>query len=239
MCGRFSLTASGEELAEAFGLDDVPDIVPRYNIAPSQPLLVVRREGGRPRAAALRWGLSRAAVPVRGFPGDGADGPDLLINARSETAATRQAFRDSFRNRRCLIPADGFYEWKRGRSGPDPFHVRRRDQRVFAFAGLWAPPPPGAGAEQGACVILTTEANVLVAPIHDRMPVILPPEAYGAWLETARGHELALERLLRPFPEAELEARAVSAAVNSVANDGPQCQAPAPPRPAQGLLFPE
>ena len=120
MCGRFSLTASGEELAEAFGLDDPPPAVPRYNIAPSQPVLVVRRERGRPRAAPMRWG----------FPGTAPEGPELLINARSETAATRHAFRESFQTRRCLIPADGFYEWKRERDGSHPFHVRRRDQRV-------------------------------------------------------------------------------------------------------------
>jgi putative SOS response-associated peptidase YedK len=227
VCGRFSLTASGEELAEAFGLDQPPEVAPRYNIAPSQPLLVIRRERGQPRAATLRWG----------FPGGALEGPGLLINARSETAATRQAFRESFQARRCLIPADGFYEWKRARDGSDPFHVRRRDQRVFAFAGLWTPVPKGA-SEAGACVILTTEANTLVAPIHDRMPVILPPEACAVWLDEAATGD-ALESVLRPLPPGELEARAVSPAVNSATNDGPQCQAPAPPRPMQGLLFPE
>jgi putative SOS response-associated peptidase YedK len=227
VCGRFSLTASGEELAEAFGLDDPPEVAPRYNIAPSQPLLVVRRERGKPRAASLRWG----------FPGGGPDGPDLLINARSETVATRQAFRESFKTRRCLIPADGFYEWKRARDGSDPFHVRRRDQHVFAFAGLWTPLPPG-GNDAGACVILTTEANALIASIHERMPVILAPEAHAVWLDEAAQGD-ALEGVLRPLPAGDLEVRAVSPAVNSAANDGPQCQAPAPPRPAQGLLFPE
>jgi putative SOS response-associated peptidase YedK len=220
------LTASGEELAEAFGLDEPPDAPPRYNIAPSQPVLVVRRERGRSRAASLRWG----------FPGGGPDGPDLLINARSETAATRHAFRESFKTRRCLIPADGFYEWKRVRDGSDAFHVRRRDQRVFAFAGLWTPAREAGGPE--ACVILTTEANALVAPIHERMPVILPPEACTVWLEEAATGDL-LESVLKPLPPGELEVRAVSPAVNSAANDGPQCQAPAPPRPMQGLLFPE
>ena len=227
MCGRFSLTASGEDLAEAFGLDDPPEVTPRYNIAPSQPVLVVRREHGRARAASLRWGL----------PGGGPDGPGLLINARSETASTRQAFRESFKTRRCLVPADGFYEWKRARDGSDPFHLRRRDQRLFAFAGLWSPLPPG-GAESGACVILTTEANALVAPIHDRMPVILPPEACALWLDEAATGD-ALEGVLRPLPADVLEARAVSPDVNSATQDGPQCQAPAPPRPVQGLLFHE
>jgi putative SOS response-associated peptidase YedK len=227
VCGRFSLAASGEELAEAFGLDEPPDLAPRYNIAPSQLLLVVRRMDGRLRAATLRWG----------FTGGGTHGSELIINARSETAPTRQAFREPFRTRRCLIPADGFYEWKRGRDASQPMHVRRRDQRLFAFAGLWT--AAAAGTEPGTCLILTTEPNALVAPIHDRMPVILPPDAYGAWLDTAPDRAFALEALLRPFPESELEARAVSPAVNSASNEGPQCQAPAPEVPLQGLLFPE
>jgi putative SOS response-associated peptidase YedK len=230
VCGRFSLTASGEELVEAFDLDEPPVLSPRYNIAPSQPVLVVRAEGGRRRAASLRWGLSRAGEP---------DSPGLLINARSESVPRRPAFRESFRTRRCLIPADGFYEWKRGRDGSDPFHLRRRDKRLFAFAGLWTPASPGSGTP-GACVILTTEASDVVASVHDRMPVILPPEAYEAWLAVvAAGQESVLEGLLRPLPAGTLEARPVSPAVNSAANEGPQCQAPAPERPVQGLLFPQ
>ena len=224
MCGRFSLAASGEELAEAFGLDEAAVVVPRYNIAPSQPVLAVRDDSGRRRAASLRWGLT----------GTASDGPGLLINARSETVASRPAFRDSFRHRRCLVPADGFYEWRRERGVALPFHIRRRDRRVLAFAGLWA---PEAGTD-GACVILTTEPNALVSPIHDRMPVILPREAWAQWLDP-RDAGPQLERLLRPFAAEELEAVAVSEAVNSTANDGPQCQTPAPERPAQGLLFPE
>ncbi|HET8643904.1 MAG TPA: SOS response-associated peptidase, partial [Vicinamibacteria bacterium] len=129
MCGRFSLTASGEELAEAFGLEEPPPLSPRYNIAPSQPVLAVRALEGRRRADLLRWGLA----------GPDPDHAGLLVNARSETAATRQAFREAYRGRRCLIPASGFYEWKRGREGPQPFHFRRRDGRPLAFAGLWSP----------------------------------------------------------------------------------------------------
>lgn len=229
MCGRFSLTASGEDLAEAFGLEDPPELAPRYNIAPSQPVLVVRSQGGRRAAASLRWGL----------PPSGPEQPELLINARSETAATRPAFRDAYRRRRCLIPADGFYEWKRGREGPRPFHIRRADRRLLAFAGLWNPAPSLPGAEEGACVILTTGANALVASIHDRMPVILPPESYDGWLSGSAPEGPALELMFRPFPEAGLEAVAVSQAVNSAACEGPECQAPAPDLPRQGLLFPE
>jgi putative SOS response-associated peptidase YedK len=227
VCGRFSLTASGEELAEAFGLDEPPDLAPRYNIAPSQPVLVVRRQAGRRVAASLRWGFSPA----------GSEQPELLINARSETAATRPAFRDAFRLRRCLIPADGFYEWKRGREGPRPFHIRRTDRRLLAFAGLWNPAPTG--AEHGACVILTTGANALVAQVHDRMPVIVPSGSYEAWLSGPAAGEGAIAALLRPFPDADLEAVAVSPVVNSAASEGPQCQAPPPEIPRQGHLFPE
>ena len=228
MCGRFSLTASGEELAAEFGLDEPPELAPRYNIAPSQPVLVVRRGGGRRVAASLRWGL----------PPGGPDQPELLINARSETAATRPAFRDAFRLRRCLIPADGFYEWKRGRDGPRPFHFRRTDRRLMAFAGLWNPALLQSGIEDGACVILTTDANALVAPIHDRMPVIVPHESYDTWLSGSAG-DAPIASLLRPFPEAGLEAVAVSPVVNSASSEGPQCLAPPPEIPRQGQLFPE
>lgn len=228
VCGRFSLAASGEELAEAFGLEDAPEVTPRYNIAPSQPVIVVRSQRGRRAAARLRWGL-----PVEGPQ------PELLINARSETAATRPAFREAYRRRRCLVPADGFYEWKRGREGPRPFHLRRPDRRLLAFAGLWIPAAAVPGTEPAACVILTTAANGLVAPIHDRMPVIVPPEAYELWLSGPAPADPGLETLLRPCPESELEAVAVSAVVNSAASEGPQCQEPAAETPRQGLLFPE
>lgn len=229
MCGRFSLTASGEDLAAEFGLDETPELSPRFNIAPSQPVLVVRRRGGRRTASSLRWGL----------PASGPEQPELLINARSETAAARPAFRDAFRLRRCLIPASGFYEWKRGREGPRPFHFRRPDQRLLAFAGLWNPAPPQPGTDDGACVILTTDANALVAAVHDRMPVIVPPESYEAWLSGPAAGEGSIASLLRPFPEAGLEAVAVSTAVNSAASEGPQCLAPPPEIPRQGHLFPE
>jgi putative SOS response-associated peptidase YedK len=223
VCGRFNLTASGEELAEAFGLDEPPAVAPRYNIAPSQPVLVVRQLARRRKAQPLRWGLE--ATP-------------LIINARSESAATRTEFRESFRQRRCLVPASGFYEWKRTRGLSSPFHVRRRDRRVFALAGLWTPGPP-ADAEAGACVILTTEPNALVAPIHDRMPVIVPPEAYGLWLEAAPERLRELGALLHAAPDGDLEAVPVADHVNATTNDGPECLAPAPARPRQGLLFPE
>jgi putative SOS response-associated peptidase YedK len=218
VCGRFNLTASGEELAEAFDLEEAPESAPRYNIAPSQPVLVVRAQARRRRAGPMRWGV------------------DGLINARSETASAKASFRDAFRARRCLVPASGFYEWKRRRGESFPFHVRRRDGGLLALAGLWS---PGQQPGDEGCVILTTEPNSVMAPIHDRMPVILPPQSFPLWLEGAAGRLADLEALLRPLPAAELLAVPVADAVNDVRNEGPGCLAPAPPSPRQGLLFPE
>jgi len=215
VCGRYSLTSSGEELAEAFDLDPPPAVVPRFNIAPTQPVLAVRLLGPTREAALLRWGVG------------------LPINVRSESVGTRGALREAFRERRCLLPADGFYEWKKGRGGSQPFHFRRGDRRPFALAGLWS---PGVDGALGSCVVLTTEPNAMVAAVHDRMPVIVAPESYRLWLDPSPGSLVDVQALLRPAAEGGWEAHAVSAAVNSAANDGPQCQAPAE-RPRQALLF--
>lgn len=215
MCGRYSLTSSEEELAEAFGIDQLPPVVPHFNIAPTQPVLAVRVPGERREAAILRWGVG------------------LPINVRAESVGTRGALRDAFRERRCLLPADGFYEWKKGRGGNQPFHFRRADRRPFGLAGLWNPGMEGA---LGSCVILTTEPNPMVAAVHDRMPVIVAPESYRLWLEPGAGNLADVQELLRTAPEHGWEAQAVSSAVNSAANDGPQCLAPAE-RPRQALLF--
>jgi putative SOS response-associated peptidase YedK len=215
VCGRFSLTASEEELAEAFGLDQLPPIAPHYNIAPTQPVLAVRVVGPARQAALLRWGV------------------DMPINVRSESVGTRGALREAFRERRCLLPASGFYEWKKGRGASQPFHFRRADGRPFALAGLWNPGIEGA---LGSCVVLTTEPNAMVAAVHDRMPVIVAPESYRLWLDPGPGSLLDVQALLRPAGEQGWEAQAVSPAVNSAANDGPQCLAPAEP-PRQALLF--
>jgi putative SOS response-associated peptidase YedK len=219
VCGRFNLTAPGEEIAEAFGLDEVPDLSARYNIAPSQPIAAVgfQPRKGRVGLAELTWGFaSRGAHP----------GEKRLINARSETAADRPAYREAFRNRRCLIPATGFYEWeKRPGEKPRPWLFRMRDGAVFAFAGLWEPPlEPGGRA---TCLILTTEPNGLTEKIHDRMPVILPPEAYEAWPDPGPADARALAAILAPFPDAAMTAYPVSTSVNSPANDDPSCVAPA------------
>lgn len=226
MCGRFNLTASGEEIAAAFELDEAPSLRPRYNIAPSQAVAVVgfQPRTGRRGLAELVWGLALGGAK----PGD-----RRLINARSETAAVRPAFREAFRSRRCLIPATGFYEWeKRAAERPRPWLFRLASGEVFAFAGLWEPPLEKGG--RATCAILTTDPNPLAGKVHDRMPVILPREAYGRWLDPAVRSEEALRPLLGPFPEAAMVAYPVGTAVNRPANDDPSCLAPAaatPPLP--------
>jgi putative SOS response-associated peptidase YedK len=219
MCGRFNLTAPGEEIAAAFGLDEVPLLSARYNIAPSQPVAAVgfQPRTGRRGLAELTWGLAlRDAKPAE----------RRLINARSETVAERPAFREAFRQRRCLIPATGFYEWeKRAGEKPRPWLFRLRSGAVFAFAGLWEPPLEAGG--RATCAILTTDPNGLAEKVHDRMPVILPREAFAAWIDPSPDDPRLLTRLLEPFPDAEMTAYPVSTAVNSPANDDPSCIAPA------------
>lgn len=211
MCGRFTLTTPAELVAEAFGLETVPDLEARYNIAPSQPVAVVRsRPGGGRSLSLMPWGV----------PGPGRG---LLINARAESAASRPAFAEAFRQRRCLIPADGFYEWVASPEGPRrPYHFRRKDRRPFAFAGLWMPVQ-----SEEACTILTTVPNELVRSIHDRMPVMLSPEDYGLWLDPALTEPSRSRALLGPFPAEDMEAVRVSLVVNNARNDSPACLEPA------------
>jgi putative SOS response-associated peptidase YedK len=221
MCGRFTLTTPGEVLAEAFGLDTEPALAPRYNIAPTQPLAAVRQgPDGRRSLVLLRWGLLPSTTRETERP---------LINARAETVARLPSFRDAFRARRCLVPADGFYEWKAGGPRKQPVHIRFADRRPFAFAGLWEPRTRGPeGETSGSCALLTTEPNSLMREIHDRMPVILPPDHYAGWLDPAsRPAELAA--LLRPHPADAMEARTVGTFVNNARNEGPECLAAAQP----------
>jgi putative SOS response-associated peptidase YedK len=201
MCGRFTLAQSPEAVTEAFGLSKVPDLSPRYNIAPSQPIGVVMRakEAIQPEFRLMRWGLipSWAKDPSIGTK---------LINARSETATEKPSFRSAFKYRRCLIPADGFYEWQKTQQGAkQPFYFSMAGNGVFAFAGLWE-----SWNDLETCTILTTTANDLLQPIHDRMPVILNPEDYGQWLDPKVQGGQSLSDLLRPFPDAPMQAIPVS-----------------------------
>jgi len=222
VCGRFTLTLPPDLIAEAFGLDleDLPILEARYNIAPTQPIAVVRRlrPDGPRQLDLLRWGLSRP-------PTAGARRSGPLINARSESIATGSAFRDAFRRRRCLIPADGFYEWTAGAGRRQAFHVTRNDGRPLALGGLWE--PAAADGAPASCVILTTEPNERLSPIHDRMPVIVEPADFDRWLSLEGGTQDALAGILRPSPAETLAARPVGPAVNNAQSEGASCLEPA------------
>jgi putative SOS response-associated peptidase YedK len=225
MCGRYTLSAEPALVAEHFGVASVPaELKPRYNIAPSQPVPVVRRDGAGPRhLELLRWGL------IPSWAKDAAIG-HRLINARAETLAVKPAFRTAFRRRRCLIAADGFYEWKKLAAGKQPYWVGRRDHSPFAFAGLWERwvPSEGGAPPIESCVIVTTEPNAVVRPVYNRMPVIVPPVHYDTWLD-GETDAAALQALLVPYPAEEMTAYPVAAAVNNPAHDAPQLMEPVAP----------
>ncbi len=240
MCGRAVLTASGDDLREVFGLDETPEVTPHYNVPPSQPLHVVRHARGtrRRRMDPLRWGL----VPL--WAKDEKIGHRLTL-ARVETVLTTPAFRDAVRRRRCLVAVDGFFEWHRpgepaaGSSGPSPggkskkrvpgrpFFVRRADRRVFALAGVWERWVSRDGEVVESCAILTQPAERALAAIHDRMPVVLEPAEWDAWLDRDLTDDATLAGLLATRTP-ELVAYAVSPYVNDPRRDDPGCLAPAP-----------
>lgn len=235
MCGRYSLTSPVEAMRHLFGLSVSANLAPRYNIAPSQEVVIARldAEGG------LEWALARWGL-VPSWAKDPAIG-DRMINARSETMAEKPSFRAAFRRRHCLIPADGFYEWRRMKGAKQPYRIHLEGNRPFAFAGLWER-WEGAGQVIESCAILTTDAAPAIRPIHHRMPVILPPEAHAAWLDVSQPFRLAD---LNPLGDEALRAHAVSAIVNHPANDDRRCLEPlseeppraGAPKDAQGSLF--
>ena len=223
MCGRFTLFEADKILSKKFGVSSIPPLSPRYNIAPSQPVAAVRAttDGSGREIALLRWGL------IPSWSKDPAIGT-RLINARAETAAEKPSFRNAFRQHRCLIPANGFYEWQRQERGKQPYFIRMRDKRLFAFAGLWDRwESPNEGVIE-TCTILTTAANTVLAPIHDRMPVILPQTDYTQWLDPAQKYMDTLSPLLVPFPPEDMLAIPVSPWVNATSNDDEKCIAPLP-----------
>jgi putative SOS response-associated peptidase YedK len=217
MCGRYAIAGPDpSQLRGRFPVGESVEIRRRWNVAPTDEVLTVTttREG-EPRGELLRWGL----VPHWAKdPGMGAK----MINARAETVAEKPAFRDAFAARRCLIVADGFYEWRREGGRPQPMWITRADGEPFAFAGLWATWHGPDERVLRTCSIVTTHANDALAPIHDRMPVMLAPETEADWLDPAAPPEL-LHELLRPAPDREVAHRPVGYAVNSVRNDGPEC----------------
>lgn len=214
MCGRYTLTSPSEALQALFGIESAETYLPRWNIAPTQKVLWVEWsvDGGyRPRSG--RWGL----VP---FFAKAIDGPPL-INARSETIAEKPAFRTAFKKRRCLVVADGYFEWQKVGEKKAPYHIRMQGFAPFAMAGLfenWTSPE---GATVSSCTLITTAPNSYLAPIHDRMPVILSPEHYRLWLDPSEQTAERLLPLLVAFPGEKMEAHRVSLRVNSPRNDDP------------------
>lgn len=240
MCGRFALTATPDELLELFGLLKVEDFPARFNVAPTQPILVIvaseRREPGSnlPERSALlvRWGFTPGWVKdPRSFP--------LLINARAETAVDKAAFRAAMRHRRILVPASGFYEWRRPSKGTrgssQAYWVRPRKGGLVAFAGLMETWSSADGSEVDTAAILTTGANEAVRHIHDRMPVVVQPEDFTRWLDCRTQEPRNVADLLSPAPDDYFEAIPVSEKVNSVANTGPEIQyeVALPPAPTE------
>lgn len=220
MCGRFALEATGEEVASAFDLQETPQLAPRYNIAPTQPVAAVRLHphSGARELTHFHWGL------IPSWSKDHKIG-SRMINARSETVAEKPSFRAAFKRRRCLIPASGFYEWQKLASGKQPTYIHPKEAPMFALAGLWETWHSSDGGEIDSCTILTTSPNELMRPIHNRMPVILEPEDFEMWLDPGPSPTDALH-LLRPFSPEKMATYPVSTFVNSPRNEGPECIAP-------------
>jgi putative SOS response-associated peptidase YedK len=237
MCGRFTITSAPEAIRALFRYQEQPNFPPRFNVAPTQPIPIVRLVNGTRQFALVRWGLLPSWVKdPKTFT--------LLINARGESVCEKPAFRAAMKRRRCLILADGFYEWKAVGGRKQPFFVRAKAGGPFAFAGLWETwtGPNGEELETGA--IVTTRANRTLSPIHDRMPVIVPPEAFDLWLDGATVDPTTASALIAPAPDDLLEAIPVSTDVNRVANDNPRLveaiavsaepePAPVAPKPVQ------
>lgn len=221
MCGRFTLTTDTKKLAEAFVDYELPaELLPRYNIAPTQPVAVIANNGQQ-KIELFQWGLipAWAKDPKIG---------SRMINARSETLAEKPSFKNAYKRRRCLVLADGFYEWKKaeGSRTKTPIYIRLASGEPFGFAGLWESWHGPDGAHMLSCTIITTTPNQLLAEIHDRMPVILPGQAYEQWLDPAERAPDQLQGLLKPYPAAEMSAHPVSTLVNNPKNDTPQCISP-------------
>lgn len=226
MCGRFTLTVDPAELQDIFretiGETILPKkFAPRFNIAPSQPVLAIPNDGAN-AADFFIWGL----IPM--WAKDPSIG-NRLINARGETVADKPSFRGSFKYKRCLILADGFYEWKAapGRKTKTPYFIHMNDRKPFAFAGLWDSWESPDGSSLKTCTIITTEPNELMATIHNRMPVILPPRDYAKWLDASPQTPENLLPLLKPYPADAMSAHPVSTLVNKPENDSPELIVPA------------
>lgn len=230
MCGRFVRQREVHAIVRDFGVEEVEcDLAPSYNVAPTQNVAVIVEDGVK-RLVTVRWGL------VPGWASDLSVG-NKLINARAETVAQKDSFRDAFERRRCLVVADGFYEWRKTGKMRQPILIRLRRDRAFGFAGLyenWVSPK---GENIRTCTIITTEPNEVMRPIHDRMPVIIPMDQEDVWLNPSFENPSRLLSLLKAYPAEEMETYEVSALVNSPANDSPECLSRVTPSlPPQPIL---
>jgi putative SOS response-associated peptidase YedK len=220
MCGRYTVTSAPAALRALFGYAEQPNFPPRYNIAPTQPIAIVRLADGKRQFALVRWGLLPSWVKdPKIFT--------LLINARGESVVDKPAFRAAMKRRRCLIPADGFYEWQAIGGRKRPFYVHAKSGAPLAFAGLWETWTGPNGEELDTAAIVTTRANKSLEPIHARMPVIIAPEAFELWLNSDKVDADTAAALIQPAPKELLEAHEISPAVNRTANDNPKLIEPA------------
>jgi len=217
MCGRYAFFSPAEAVKRVFALDDVPALEPRYNIAPTQDVAAVRTgEEGARAFSMLHWGLVPKWAKERAIG-------NRMINARSETLAAKPSFREAFRKRRCLVLADGWYEWQVAAGGKQPWFIRRKDARPFAFAGLWERwKDPATGSMLESCTIVTTNAAESIKKIHERMPVVLEETDWDRWTDTAFSDTGVLSELLKPGDPKTLEAWPVSREVNAPKNQGPE-----------------
>lgn len=214
MCGRYTVTSAPEAIRALFRYEERPNFPPRYNIAPTQPIAIVRVNEGKRQFVLMRWGLLPSWVKdPKAF--------SLIVNARGEGVIDTPAFRAAMKRRRCLVPADGFYEWQAAGARKQPYFIHAKSGEPLAFAGLWETWTGPNGEELDTATIVTTRANRTLSPIHDRMPVVVPPEAFDLWLDDATVDALTAEALIAPAPEDLLEAYPVSTAVNRTANDSP------------------
>ena len=227
MCGRFTLFASPEQLAEAFDLPEPPILAPRFNIAPTQPVGIVRMD---PATQQRMWALTLWGL-IPSWSKDPSMGA-RMINARAEGVPDKPSFRAAFKRRRCIVPSSGFYEWRQVDKGKEPYFIAPADDGVFAFAGLWETWTGPDGGELQSCTIITTDANDVMSTIHNRMPVILDEADWAEWLGTGSEDTPAylskLPHLLRPYDGKKMKLRPVSTYVNSPRNEGEKCIEPVP-----------
>jgi putative SOS response-associated peptidase YedK len=233
MCGRYRLSRRKQMIEDYFGtVSGEDDWNPRYNIAPTQPVPVIRQNPKEPvrELSLVRWGL---------IPSWARDSSAVasMINARSETANAKPAFRDALKSRRCLIPADGFYEWQRIGSAKHPYCFEINEGELFAFAGIWDRWKDATGATIGTCSILTTTPNAVTSAIHDRMPVILDPDSYDLWLDPGMRNVVVASELLKPYDARVMRSYPISTRINHVANDDEECSRPVEFAPTQNRLF--